>query len=511
MRRNEESPLRRRHWLCIAYAFPPINRSGTHRTLGFVEHLDRLGWDATVLTVVADGEPIDESLNAYVPQSTTVIQTGWTDLHARVKRMMSLSVLRHDQDRSKPTYAPVPAHSASFDAGAKTLGSPWRALRDWGSRWLVTPDTRLGWIAPALRAGLKAVRRNRPEILYSTSPYTSAHLIGFLLSIRTGIAWVADFRDPWRDNPFRAAPRGLHNVWDSFLERLVLKRATHVVCCTPTMTAALRRRRPCISGKCSTILNAFDGQRYESIKPLRVASNDQFLITHAGQFYGSRSPVPWLRALGRAIDRHPELRRRVRLSFIGGDSYNGRPLADWAKGCGLEGVVQVLGRLSHAESLRHLAGSDAFILAGSSGFGAELQVPNKLFEYLALRKPIIASCPASSPIVSIIEDAKAEAYICRPDDIEGLATGIIQLANRRRTPSSDAWAGVDLFERSHRARELAEVFSHVATANVPTSGRIVKTRSAPIDFPSRGTATPLAPDASVVVGDGSATSRRTCA
>ncbi|MCH7591967.1 MAG: hypothetical protein IH989_04185 [Planctomycetes bacterium] len=75
----------RRRWLCVAYAFPPINRSGTHRTLGFVNHLDRLGWDASVLTVLPRDEPLDESLIREVPDSTSVVRTPWVDRIAQVK------------------------------------------------------------------------------------------------------------------------------------------------------------------------------------------------------------------------------------------------------------------------------------------------------------------------------------------------------------------------------------------------------------------------------------------
>src|SRR3972149_5094457 len=77
----------RRQWLCIAYAFPPINRSGTHRTLAFVRHLHRLGWDATVLTVDPTNEPLDENLLHRVPSYTSVIRTPWIDIIERLKSL----------------------------------------------------------------------------------------------------------------------------------------------------------------------------------------------------------------------------------------------------------------------------------------------------------------------------------------------------------------------------------------------------------------------------------------
>ena len=95
-------------WLCIAYAFPPIHRSGTHRTLGFIRHLDDLGWDATVLTVnPPNGERVDGELAALVPETTRVVRTDWYDAIAIVKRMVPGMAERTPTDPQNGTPAYV--------------------------------------------------------------------------------------------------------------------------------------------------------------------------------------------------------------------------------------------------------------------------------------------------------------------------------------------------------------------------------------------------------------------
>jgi hypothetical protein len=123
--------------------------------------------------------------------------------------------------------------------------------------------------------------------------------------------------------------------------------------------------------------------------------------------------------------------------------------------------VRVLGVKTHRETLCHMAGSDALILAGSTGRLNELQIPNKLFEYLAMRKPIVAALPQGNPGVSILRQSKAVAYVCSPDDEEGLAAGIGKLADRLYREEADAWSRVDSFERSHRAAELLAIFERI--------------------------------------------------
>ena len=479
----------RRHWLCVAYAFPPINRSGTHRTLGFVEQMDRLGWDATVLTATPRDESLDEELLRRIPQSTHVIRVHWTNYIERIKRLTP-GVLRQyaevgggagmalTEDKvtslmgspagSRCHTGVEPRAGSRSHAGVETQGGR-RArvdgdggVREWVSRLLMTPDSRVGWIMPAVRAGLETIRRCRPEVIYTTSPYASAHLIGLILSRRMRLPWVADFRDPWRGNPFHYISSPAIDRWDGWLERRVVRWADELICVTPTMTEQLVRRYPFVASKCSTIMNGFDSKRITNIEPHRVAPKDHFVLTHAGQFYGSRDPGVWFDAIGRLIDKRKELAGRIHLQLIGADSFAGRSLQSLAKDAGVAGCVRILGTLDHRATLGYLAGSDALILAGTSGAGSELQVPNKLFEYLAMRKPIVATCSQRNPVAGILKQAKAHAVVCSPSDVSALADAIEGLATDQDQPCADAWSGVHRFDRAERAAELAEVFDRTA-------------------------------------------------
>ena len=452
----------RRRWLCVAYAFPPINRSGTHRTLGFVNHLDRLGWDASVLTVLPRDEPLDESLIREVPDSTSVVRTPWVDRIAQVKGWLpgGSENVKTSKRQNRGVDVSIPARR-DFDVST-------RGFRDWFSRLLMTPDSRVGWIGPAVRAGLREIKRRRPEVLYSTSPYMSAHLIAQALSRRTGLPWVADFRDPWTFNPFRRIPYSTLRRWDAWLERRVLRSASHVVCCTTRMTQEFLRRFPFLQGKCSTIMNGFDAGLLEGIKPLRDAGRDRFVMTHCGQFYGGRNPAVWFAALRRALKDAPSLAEKVVVQLIGPTTFDGKSLEELAAFHGLADVVRVLGPKSHAESLGYMAGSDALMLAASDGLGGELQVPNKLFEYLAIKRPIIATCAHGNPTVDILADAEAQAVVCEPGDERALANAIAGQALRSLDEPTESacrptrtWSGVHRFDRAHRAAELANVFERL--------------------------------------------------
>ncbi len=290
------TPRDQRNWLCIAYAFPPIQRSGVHRTLGFVRHLSKRGWNATVLTVDPGDEPIDVASVELVPGSVDVLRTPWHDLISETKRFLRMG------STATPEILPVSESAVSASEKALPSGRLHKRFRDWVSRLMTIPDSRLGWYWPACRAGKSILQSRRYDVIYSTSPYMTAHLIARRLSRRFGIPWVADFRDPWRDNPFRELPFSSLNRWDAFLERRVLTQADYIVCNTPTMRARLCERLPFVAEKSTVIMNGFDRDRLADVVPNRPGSATEFILTHAGQFYGRRSPIPLFRALHRAME-----------------------------------------------------------------------------------------------------------------------------------------------------------------------------------------------------------------
>lgn len=446
----------RHRWLCIAYAFPPMNRSGTQRTLGFVRHVSGLGWDASVITAGGAGEPQDDNLLASVPDATHVSRVAWKDRVAACKEL-----LRMTESKDQLTC------EASETLAASVITTQ-HGLRDWFTRLLHLPDSRSGWIRPAIRAGLDRIRQDAPRVIYSTSPYMSAHLVALQLQRRTGVPWVADFRDPWRDNPFRKLEYPTLDWLDACMERAVLQSANHIVMNTSTARDRLCARFPQLAGKCSVILNGYDAASFGSIPTLRDADANQFVIAHAGQFYGSRSPLPCFRALRIAVERTPALAATLRLHLIGADHFEGKPLADLARREHVEHLVRVCGSMPHGQALRHLAGADALLLAGSDGPGADLQVPAKLFEYLALRKPIIAAIPTENPAVDILRSAKVPSMMCQPTDTLQLANALAKAATTGFPQCADPWSGVEQFDRKHRAAEMLAIFEQL-TRNAATT------------------------------------------
>lgn len=156
----------------VAYHFPPLaGSSGIQRTLRFVQQLPQFGWEPVVLTAHPRAyERTEESLLAEVPPQTHVV------------RAQAWDTARH-------------------------LAFKGRYLGAWAR-----PDRWASWRFDAVRQGLALIRQHKPQAIWSTYPIATAHRIGAELARRSGLPWIADFRDPMAQDGYPTDPR----VWQSF-------------------------------------------------------------------------------------------------------------------------------------------------------------------------------------------------------------------------------------------------------------------------------------------------------
>jgi len=419
--------VKRRHVLVIAWWFPPRVGGGVHRPLQFVRHLDRRGFRVSVLTgAPARGEPLDPGLLAQVPPSVRVVPAmrldpfrAW-DAWKRVRGGAGGGNGRGDS----ATNGPAPTQG----------GDP-----SWPSRvseWLALPDRWLAWVPLAVAKAALSLRGDEPDLIFSTSPPHSAQLVARALRGLFGCPLVIDFRDPWVGNPFRryASPRLAR--FDAVLERAVLRDAAEVILNTPALERDFRRRHPDLT-RVRTIPNGFDPEAFEGLPPPSAgAPSGGVEIAHFGQLYGLRSGRFLLQGLARLKDAEPELFHRTRIALHG--PIDGEAaLRAQATALGVDGALLFGGALPHAESLARQRASDALLLLGPEHSDPEVQVPGKLYEYLAAQRPILALSRAGGAIAEMLELAGVRAERADPDSPEEIAFALARLLRLLRTHGDD--------------------------------------------------------------------------
>ena len=450
--------------LMVAYYFPPSASVGTQRTLRWVRYLPELGWCPVLLTV----RERDYGNTPLVPQGSRV-EPRVPVYRARVARPLEWALavralgrtLRRTLWRtlSSSRVAARTAQAALAPAAAATSAHRSAAAR-WFDPWVTTPDANLGWWPFAVVAGLRAVWQQRPDVLYTSGPPHSSHLIAIVLKKLTGLPWVADFRDPWSRRPWLAAAdrQGRRYRIQVRLEALVINQADCVVLNTETMGADFRKAYPEAAAKFRVISNGYDPEAFGML-PDVAPPTEVFTLTHAGALYRRRDPRPLLRAVATLRDRHVIDAATFRLNLVGSAEPQFE-LDRLIEQQGLAGLVTLVPRVPHAESLAFLARSHVLVIIQPD---TELQVPGKLFEYLYLRKPVLALTGegATADIVRRYE----LGVVADPADVDSIAASLEQAYREFKAGRVPGVGRVDsalrVFHGRVLARQLADAFEEV--------------------------------------------------
>jgi hypothetical protein len=380
----------------VADCFPPVAKVGIHRVSALCRHLVAAGWRVHIITArPGDDDPIDERLMSLVPPEAVIHSTSRINFEPMLARFVKTLIRR---GRSAQREAPdggspgggetsVAAVQLSNDAGPR--GGRFRTIVDWVSWWLHVPDSRMGWLMPAMRAGLRARRTAKPEIIFSTAPAWTSHVVAAAMARLMGLPLVADFRDPWCSSAFQDWPYDAHRRVDERLEQFVLNTASSVTCAWDGIRRHLGARYPHKAAGMTTIINGFAPAQIDAVTPVRPGGVKCTLI-HAGNFYGPRSPWPLMEGLKKFKRDYPQAAADVGVVLLGSTDYQGKSLEQITAKCGLWDMVRILPPCPHAQSLAMLKGADAAILFGQSGTEELASVPAKVFEYIGAGKNVLA-------------------------------------------------------------------------------------------------------------------------
>jgi glycosyltransferase involved in cell wall biosynthesis len=423
--------------LIVSYYFPPAGGGGVQRVLKLCKHLPAFGWDVDVLA------PDDPKWVAHDPGLAAEIPAG--------------TVVHRARYRGPSDERPA----ADVVAGAEGLRGVATRAGLYG-RQLLVPDPRVVWVPDAARAAVRIVRERSASVVLTTSPPSSAHMIGNVVARRTGVPWIADLRDSWLANPHRRydrrSVRAKRAVLDTMARR-TFARVSAVTAVTETIADEARALAP--AGTPSAVIS--NGCDFDEFAGLEHTPSDRLRILHAGFFFGVRSPRPFLEALARLLADRPELRDVIEARFVGGFRTADR---QWAESLGLGAALRIDGFLPHGQALAAMKGADALLLLIPRAGGLGLSVlSGKLFEYLAAERPVLALVPPEGIAADLLRST-GFARIADPDDFGAIREQLEDLVEAWRAGDlGDRPLPADLRERLDRrtrASEMADVFRSVA-------------------------------------------------
>jgi len=414
-----------RNVLIIAYYFPPMGLGGVQRTLKFAKYLPTFGWRPIVLTVGPTGYyAFDESLLKEVEESgIEVVRTGSFDPNRIFKNKGRVRQPREI----------------------------FRKLLQFLGDCFFIPDTKIGWKRKAIKAASEILKTRKIDAILATAPPQTDFLIGLALKRKFKVPLVLDYRDAWIEYPFKYFPTPLHRWRHKRLERKVVRGCDRIVVTHRRVKESLVKRYPFLRYLDVTIVaQGFDPTDLDIPMVEQTGPRRKLRITHAGTFYGGRNPESLLRALHSLLKASPEVRGRVELNFVGNTRKEDQALVSRL---GLQNDVNFLGYLDHRVCIKHLMEADILWFALDNDY----QSPGKLYEYFAIRKPILASVVDGYTKQLLAESGVAQ---CVPlSDIpehEKALRELLVMFDRKQLPSPSN-EFIKRFDRQSLTGELAKL------------------------------------------------------
>ena len=396
--------------LIATYYWPPAGGPGVQRWLKTAQALRQLGHKVEVLTVdpaFAVYPLRDESLNSET-QGIIVHRTKSQDWFGAYQKITGRK-------------------EVPFSGFANQAGRPGPLQRI--SRWIrgnfFLPDPRRGWNRHAIAEALKQQALNPFDLVITSGPPHSTHLIGLELQQR-GLDWWADFRDPWTDIYYYRMfyPSAWARRADAGMERRVLQRAQRVIVVSDDLKRMLAAKSPGIEGKFVVIPNGFDPADFKADAP--QPTNAVRTLAYTGTL---TLDYP-LEGLYQALRAYCQAQGALRLVIAGRPA---QEALDSLKSLSAEIPLELefKGYLAHSESVALLQSADTLLLMIPDLPNNKGILTGKLFEYLGSGRPvwgfgptegdanlILQSCHAGE----LFEDPKAAALALAQWPSEGAGT-----------------------------------------------------------------------------------------
>jgi glycosyltransferase involved in cell wall biosynthesis len=309
------------------------------------------------------------------------------------------------------------------------------------------PDPKIGWFHPAIRKARRIMRNRKVDLIFSTSPEATDHVIARALARETGLTWVMDFRDPWTTSLYATPRPAWAGKREEALELSCLEEASAISVVQAEYRDEYLEKYPSLrgsAGKFNILPNGFDPEDFRDVAP-RVF--ERWTIVYTGSIGYPRDPEPFLAGWKRACERSEGFRKGAGCLFMGEFDSRFHALAPRY----IMDALEVEGFRPREAVYAAQRGAGALLLI-SEGY-----VTGKTYEYLAAGRPILAITEGKD-LVELISDARA-GKIVSPGDPDKVADALLELFEAREEPQKPGEALLSRFDRRRITGDLANLFN----------------------------------------------------
>ena len=417
--------------LIIAYYFPPLGMGGVQRAAKFVKYLPQFGWQPVVLTVKeVEYLSYDTSLMEEIPENVKIHSAGSMD-PLRILFLVKKLFKRKKQGKS-----------GSHTQGKSKLLS-----------WFLFPDSKIGWLPWALAKGFYLCKKEKIDLIFSTSPPITSHLTACLLSLLTRIRWVSDYRDLWGGYQYEHLPSPLHRLLRNKTHKMLLKKADGVVAVNEMISQKLGN----IRNRKDNPLTIFNGFDQEDFQPDAKPQFDIFRIVYLGTFSSDCNPSPFFTALSDLFKAGLIPKSKIKFLHLGLSM--GFDMENLLLKHDLNDVFEEKGYVPHKQAVKLLQSAHLFLLTIAPSKQREFITTSKIFEYMEAKRPILAVVPPTGSAAQLVNRLNA-GKVASPNSIPEIKEALFyfyQQFENKKIVSEIKAEDLKSYERKNLSSKLAKL------------------------------------------------------
>ena len=438
--------------LVVTYYWPPSGGSGVQRWVKFAKYLPQEGWQPVIYTPEnPEYTAIDHTLETEIPHTVEIIRRPIIEPYNLYRKLMGRGA---STDMKTLTAGASGGAVTEISSGKKSFK---QRLSLWIRGNLFVPDPRVGWVKPSVRFLKKYLAEHPVDVIVTTGPPHSMHLIGQRLHKELGIPWIPDFRDPWSRMYYLKHLPMSARTWRRLraMEQSVLDDCSTVLAVTPLVQEEFQAQT---KTPVAMITNGYDGGDFEQA----VEPDGFFNVVHTGLFAADGNPLNLWKALGIKAWAEPDFKAALRLRLVGKVD---REVYDAIAEAGLKDNVIDLGYRDHLTAVREQLAATVLVLPLRNDPEYRPILPGKLFEYLASRRPILGIGQEDGAMARVLADTGA-GVTAGWDNLDSIRDFIDKAWEQFKAGGVPAVEGdIARFSRRSLTRELAALLERVSNEN----------------------------------------------
>jgi glycosyltransferase involved in cell wall biosynthesis len=416
--------------LIITYYWPPAGGSGVQRWLKFVKYLQNFDVEPIVYTVDNANYPKeDKTLLHEVPTNIKILkQPIWEPTNL-------LFWKKKEAQKSDVSNA-VNNGFLSFIRGNFFI-----------------PDPKIFWVNSSVKFLHQYLKENKVEVVISTGPPHSMHLIAQKLKQKTNIKWIADFRDPWSNLYYNEEFRQLSfaKKKNEKLENSVFKNAD----CILTVSNSLKKEFDQKATRVEVITNGFDD---EVVTNTLIILDEKFSISYIGLLPKQSNPKLLFKVLSTLCAEDTDFKADLKLNFIGDISED---VKQEIINYNLLENTNFSGYVSHKEAIAYQRKAQVLLLLIPNVTKSEGILTGKLFEYLTAKRPILAMGPETGDLSEILKNTSSGVVVDFGNEAK-LTSEIRNLYQQYKTGDLQVNSkNIEQFHRKELTKSLSEIIKNL--------------------------------------------------